>query len=272
MKRTFFGTLILLVFTAPLWASTAAIFTSVTGKVKVKDAQGKKTRTAEKDASVVEGETITAGADAQATLQLFDGSELKVSPSTSFVLEKMQQPSLKDKVISFKLELGKLFASVKKLTSSKSSFEIEAGGVVCGVRGTEYWMDFNPTTGKVDVFVADGTVWSTADDQTEVLHAGQGGSWQDGTWTPNQPPAGNPPPANNNGNSGDNNGNNHPGFIASNPFYGFNGTGQDDFTGPLSDLPNGINGVTGGITGDGVAGLGAHINLSLQLGFPQYLP
>ena len=266
MKRILLTTLILLAFTAKPWAATtSALFTSVTGKVKVKDAGGKKTRAAEKDASVVEGETITAGADAQATLRLFDGSELKVSPNTSLVLEKMQQPSLKDKVLRFKLELGKLFATVKKLASSKSSFEIESGGVVCGVRGTEYWMEYNPSTGKVDVFVTDGTVWSTDNGQTHVLQAGQGGTWVNGSWTPNQPSAGNPPPGNNNGG-------NHPGFIASNPFYGFNGTGQDDFTGPLSDLPNGINGVTGGITGDGVAGLGAHINLGLQLGFPQYLP
>lgn len=267
MKRNFLTTLVLaLLFPAAgLWAATNAVFTSVTGKVEVKDAQGKNTRAAEKDAAVVEGEHISAGPDSQATLRLFDGSKVDISPNTAFVLEKMQQPSLQDKVFQFKLELGKLFATVKKLASSKSSFEIEAGGVVCGVRGTEYTMEYNPSTGKVDVLVLTGTVWSTSNGQTQVLQGGQGGSWSHGSWTPHQPPTGgNPPPTTNN--------DHHPGFIASNPFYGFNGTGSDDFNNHLTNLPSGLPGITGNLGNNGVAGLAAHVNLNIQLKFPQYLP
>ncbi len=266
MKRTFLTTLVLaLLFpTAGLWAATNAVFTSVTGKVEVKDAQGKNTRAAEKDAAVVEGEHISAGPDSQATLQLFDGSKVDISPNTAFVLEKLQQPNLDDKVIQFKLELGKLFATVKRLATAKSSFEIEAGGVVCGVRGTQYWMEYNPSTGKVNVLVLDGTVWSTTNGQTQILHAGDGGSWDHGSWTPHPPPTGgNPPPTT---------GNLHPGFIASNPFYGFNGNGSDDFNSHLTNLPSGLTGVTGTIGNTGVVGLAAHNNLNLQLKFPQYLP
>ncbi|SRR5579871_1084982 len=264
MKRILLLALVLLA-PAGLWAATEAAFTTVAGKVEVKDAKGTKTRDAKVDGKVVEGEVISAGADGQATLRLFDGSEVNVSPNTIFTVEKLQQPSLQDKVIQFKLSLGKLFATVRKLASSKSSFEIEAGGVVCGVRGTEYSMEYNPSTHKVDVLVITGTVWSTANGQTQVLHGGQGGSWFHGSWTPHQPPTGgNPPPTTNN--------NQHPGFIASNPFYGFNGNGSDDFNNHLTNLPGGLTGITGDLNNNGVAGLSGHVNLNLQLGFPQYLP
>jgi len=265
MNRIVLAALLLLVSSPNIWAATEAAFTAVTGKVQIKDAKGKHSRTAKMDGKVVEGESISAGADGRATLRLFDGSEVKVSPNTTFTVEKLQQPSLQDKVIQFKLSLGKLFATVKKLASAKSSFEIEAGGVVCGVRGTEYSMEYNPSTGKVNVFVTEGTVWSTTNGQTQTLHGGQGGSWFHGSWTPQQSPTGgNPPPSTNN--------NQHPGFIASNPFYGFNGNGSDDFNNHLTNLPGGLPGITGNLGNNGVAGLGAHVNLNLQLGFPQYLP
>jgi hypothetical protein len=37
-----------------------------------------------------------------------------------------------------KLSFGKVLSQVEKLASSHSSFEVEAGGVVCGVRGTAF--------------------------------------------------------------------------------------------------------------------------------------
>ncbi|HTC19770.1 MAG TPA: FecR family protein [bacterium] len=257
MKRIFLLAMILLLPAGTLRASTNAVFTSVTGKVEIKGHKGHPSRRAHPDSTVSEGERVVAGPDAQATLKTFDGSEIQVSPNTDFSLEKLEQPGPQDKIIQFKLVVGKLFASVKKLVSSKSSFEIEAGGVVCGVRGTEYSVFYDPSTGKVDVLVTEGTVWSTAQGLTHEFHGGQGGTFLNGNWTPHQPPAG--------GNPG-------LGFIRSNPFYGFNGTGQDDFNNPLTDLPGGIKGVTGQIGSNGVAGLGAHSLLNLQLGFPQYLP
>jgi hypothetical protein len=146
---------------------------------------------------------------------------------------------------------------VNKLFSSRSSFEIEAGGVVCGVRGTKYSVFYDPSTGKVDVAVTEGTVWSTADGHTQEFHGGQGGSYLNGIFIVPPSAAGKPGGI---------------GFITSNPFYGFNATGSDDFNTPLTDLPGGVDGITGHIRGDGVAGLGAHNILNLQLGFPQYLP
>ncbi len=257
MKPIFLMTNILFIPAGILSAATEAIFTSVTGKVQIMGEKGHKSLAAQKDAAVVEGQRIVTGPAGQATLKTFDGSEIQISPNTDFRLEKLQQLGAKDKVIQFKLAVGKLFAQVNKLFSAKSSFEMEAGGVVCGVRGTQYSVFYDPSTGKVDVLVTEGTVWTTGNGQTHEFHGGQGGSFSNGNFNPPPPPKGGTPGV---------------GFISSNPFYGFNGTGKDDFNNSLTNLPGGIGGITGDIGNKGVAGLGGHVLLNLQLGFPQYLP
>ena len=156
------------------------MFTSVNGKVQVKTSKGKKTRSAKKDAAVIEGERIKTDKTSTATLRLFDGSELQISPNTEFALSKLQQPTLKDKVIRFKLLVGKLFAKVKKLATSKSSFEIEAGGVVCGVRGTQYSYSYDPATNQVTVHVDEGTVYLNSNGNTYIFTAGQTATFDNG--------------------------------------------------------------------------------------------
>ena len=119
-----------------------AIFKSVNGEVQVKTKKGhKKTIVAQKKLIVGEGDRIITQKDSSAVLSLFDGSELTVLPKTDFVLSKLEKPTAQDKILQFKLFVGKLVAEVQKLTTSSSSFEIEAGGVVCGVRGTHFSME-----------------------------------------------------------------------------------------------------------------------------------
>ncbi len=150
----------------PLWAdnisSTSqpnqAIFVSVDGDVEVILDNGKKTIAAKKDLTVIEGARIIAKTDSSAVLRLFDGSELTVSPQTEFALTKMQKPSAQDKAFKFDLFIGKLEAVVKALTTANSSFEIEAGGVVCGVRGTRFWMECDPRIREVLLNVDEGKV------------------------------------------------------------------------------------------------------------------
>lgn len=182
---------------SPAWAApNQGVFTSVSGQVQIKAKSGQKTRVAQKDSTVVEGESIVTDKNSKATLQLFDGSKLDISPGTNFQLAKLQKPSVQDKVMQFKLFVGKLFASVKKLASSKSSFEIEAGGVVCGVRGTQFSLDYNPGQSKVDLSVIEGTVYANSGGNSNVFTAGQNQEFINGN------PTGNPNGNNSNPNTG----------------------------------------------------------------------
>lgn len=155
-----------------------AVFTNVKGKVEVKK-KGSKNRSVKKDSTASVGDRIVADKDANATLRLFDGSELKIGSKTDFQLTKLTEGE-KDKNIKFKLAAGKLWAKVKKLASRRSSFEIEAGGVVCGVRGTEYSVQYDPESGKVILDVDDGTVWTDSNGQTHTFTAGQDGEFLNG--------------------------------------------------------------------------------------------
>jgi hypothetical protein len=166
-KMMFVFTLMGLVV-SPIWAATHSdqnqgIFTVVTGKVEVKTKKGHKTKTAEKDLTVFQGDRIITQDNSSATLRFFDGSTLDISPKTEFVLSKLQKPTdtSQDKILQFKLVIGQLLAAVQKLTTSKSSFEIEAGGVVCGVRGTKFSLCCNGNhVPQVQLKVFEGIVYA----------------------------------------------------------------------------------------------------------------
>ncbi|HVM32970.1 MAG TPA: FecR domain-containing protein [bacterium] len=140
--------------------SETGTFISVTGTVTIKSQYGKNNRLAQAGSTVSQGERVITDKDSSAVLQFFDGSQLTIKPGTDFWLSKLQKPSDKDKILKFKLLAGNLLAKVTKLASTNSAFEVEAGGVVCGVRGTEFSMNYDPSTNKLTLTVLEGSVFS----------------------------------------------------------------------------------------------------------------
>ena len=209
MKLFYSLAIILVLAVSGAWAApdetnpptNEGVFTSVTGKVQAKKS-GNKTRVVKNGSIVKAGEKITTSKDGKAVLRFFDGSELKVSPKTQFTISKLEKQGLQDKAIKFKLAVGDLWASVKKLSSSKSSFEIESGGVVCGVRGTKYSYSYNPDTKQVTVHVDEGTVYLNSDGHTFIFTAGQTGNFSNGE------PGKTNPPGSSGGTGGETGGNN----------------------------------------------------------------
>ena len=238
-------------------------FISVSGKVTV--SHGKRSRKVHKNSTVNEGDTVATGKKSSAALRFFDGSEMKVMSNTRFTISKLAKTS-EDKIFNFNLAVGKLKAFVKKLTTSHSAFEIDAGGIVCGVRGTEYEVDFDPHQDKVDIVVTEGSVWAKSGGETYQYGAGgqghfigrkpnPGGGQDQGSKGPGkktqgsstaQPPG---PPDN---------------FT---PFYGMGGNRPDPFQ-PLTGGPPDINRITNKTGDDTLLGLGAH-TLILQLKYPE---
>lgn len=162
----------------PSWSaidqlSTQAYFASVKGKVTVQNPTRTKNRTAHKQSRVQEGDRITTGKKGKATLVMFDGSELEIGPESSMTIAKLEKPSALEKVLKFKLLVGHLLARVKKLATSSSSFEVEAGGVVCGVRGTVFAIQYVPSTHSLFVNVVEGAVYTQQGSKEITLAAGQ---------------------------------------------------------------------------------------------------
>lgn len=88
------------------------------------------------------GDRILTRAGSYAYLEFRDGGMVEVSPNSDFKvsLASVQPDSLRAR---FLLAYGKTIAMVKKLSSASSVFEIEAGGVVSGVRGTIYSVEYD---------------------------------------------------------------------------------------------------------------------------------
>lgn len=273
MKRILLAVLAAALASNLAWAALApktsqGVLTSVNGKVEIQDRKSAR-RTAQNASLVAEGEKVITGVDSKATLRMFDGSELRIQPQTEFRVVKSQNPSGTEKVLKFRLLVGKVFASVKKLTSAKSSFEVEAGGVICGVRGTEYSVQYDPVTGKVNVQVMDGSVWTTANGKTFTFQGGQGGSFTNGHPDTD---------ANGAGNGGQGGGSNGQGGGSTsqggpndfNPFYGFDGTsGESDPHASIADCSFGLDDITAGVGNDGRTNQSGQ-GLVLQFGFPEY--
>jgi hypothetical protein len=182
--------------------SASGTFVTVTGTVKIENQKGHHSRLAQVGSVVVEGQRVVTDKDSSAVLQFFDGSQLTIKPSTDFWLSKLQKPSDTDKILQFKMFAGSLFAKVTKLASSNSSFEIEAGGVVCGVRGTEFSMSFNADTKTLTLTVLEGTVFSDIDGKITPYGVGSqvtfvNGQFQGITSGPGSPNTGNDKGGNN---------------------------------------------------------------------------
>jgi hypothetical protein len=169
---------------------TQATFTSVTGIVTLIGPNGQAPQTVVLGSTAQEGDKVLVEKDSSATLKMFDGSQLQIGAESSVLLSKLRKPSWRDKLLAFQLLVGQVTAQVKKLASSNSSFEIEAGGVVCGVRGTKFTMDYNLADRTLDLDVLEGTVYTQANGGPETDYAaGQTGHFKNlPGFHPNGPP------------------------------------------------------------------------------------
>ncbi len=148
-----------------------AAFLSVSGQVSVKNVQGS-IRKGAKDSEVYWGETVRVDQDSLAALRFFDGSNVEINPNSQLMITSMNHPTDQQKEIRLRLMAGWVLAKVEKLKTASSLFEIEAGGVVCGVRGTQFSVEYEPNQETVDLKVMEGTVYAKAQDKTYFLNGG----------------------------------------------------------------------------------------------------
>ena len=177
----------LVVFPYAAGAAETGAFLSVKGKVSVKSASGENTP-AKAGSEVSQGDKLSTEAGGEAVIRFFDGSQVSLKPGTEVEVDRLEKPSATDKALRFKLLVGRLLAKVQKLVSSKSSFEIEAGGVVCGVRGTEFSMDYDSAKDQLELHVVSGMVSAKAGGVERNYNAGESAQFNHGS--PRDPQSG----------------------------------------------------------------------------------
>lgn len=94
--------------------------------------------------SAAEGESVQVGdelitkGNSEMTLSLNDNTMVHIAADSQVRVADLAPNTSQGFTSRIELLLGNILSEVEKLNESKSSFEIEAGGVVCGVRGTAF--------------------------------------------------------------------------------------------------------------------------------------
>lgn len=97
--------------------------------------QGEK---AEEEEVVESGDEIITKTNSDMTLTLDENTLVHIPANSDVKVDQLMPNSSKGFVSRLKLVEGKVLCEVERLQETQSSFEVSAGGVICGVRGTAF--------------------------------------------------------------------------------------------------------------------------------------
>lgn len=118
-----------------------------------------------------ESDGVTTGDDGLVYLEFQNGGTVELGAKSNITIKKLEITP-QDFRTRFFLAWGKFRAKVKKLTSSNSSFEVEAGGVVAGVRGTVFGVDYDQAKKEVDAETYEGSIFTRSGGKEEIVDKG----------------------------------------------------------------------------------------------------
>lgn len=108
--------------------------------------------------SLHQGDTVSTAENASIRLLMKDKSVLALGARSRFTIKSYKiKARRKERSVSLKMWVGRLWARVTKATGSEVNFRVESGNAVAGVRGTELFTDVNEG-GDMKCTVAEGSV------------------------------------------------------------------------------------------------------------------
>ncbi len=112
-------------------------------------------------------------ANANTYLDFADGSRVAIAQGTTFRLDGCSQPKAPNlpPLIRFSLMLGRIWARIAP--ESGRQVQVSTERVVCGNRGTTFWLSYNRAQKLTTVHVDEGSVTVTTGGKTTVVNAGQ---------------------------------------------------------------------------------------------------
>lgn len=125
------------------------------------------------------GDEIKVGDNSEATLTMQSDTQVHLSADTDLKVGQIEPNADNGFFSRLVVIAGTILADVKKnLMDSHSSFEVEAGGVVCGVRGTAFEVSNN--NGDVETLTHEGQVAMSSGGETHLVSAGNASSFHGG--------------------------------------------------------------------------------------------
>jgi hypothetical protein len=126
---------------------------------------------AEAPAKVEADDQILTGKDGQVFLQFKDGGTMEIGPSSDMKIKDLDIKADTFKA-RFAMAFGKLKTVIHKLTSANATFEVEAGGVVTGIRGTTFEVDYDKDKNAHTTKTYEGTVVDRVNGKDQVVNKG----------------------------------------------------------------------------------------------------
>ncbi len=151
----------------PAFADPNAVVVYVQGTVTIIKTDGSE-RAAALGSEVSESDTLATGAASQVRVRLFDKSLVRLGQASKAQMSQLRFDGAESKSVSVKLMVGKLWASVSKLVSAGSRFEVSTQSAVAGVRGTEFAVLLG-SSGDSSITTAEGSVAVRANDGSERI-------------------------------------------------------------------------------------------------------
>lgn len=120
----------------------AAIVASVEGRVDIHRFdtvyQEWQTQTVEPDMLIRQGQTLQAYDGASCLLRMSDGSIVEVAENSRMSVATINEEKDGTRTVSLKVTIGRLFATVKKMVTPESRFEVDTPMLTVAVRGTTF--------------------------------------------------------------------------------------------------------------------------------------
>jgi len=123
--------------------------------------------------ALAENDWIQTGADSKAYLEFQNGGIVEVGPNSNIKVSQLDITPT-DFRARFLLAVGEFKAKVAKLTTASSVFEVEAGGVVCGVRGTVFGVNYDKTQNAVSAQTFEGAIFTRSGGKEALVEKGYG--------------------------------------------------------------------------------------------------
>lgn len=162
-RKTLIYLILLTSFLLPsrLWAATAqGVFTVVKGKVEIHREGKAKAIKAKVGVKVFAQDKITADKNSRAKIVMNDENILNLSPDSQVVLEDYSHnPQQGEKKVVLQLVYGKVRSTVKqKYDEEKNVYRVKTPSAVAGVRGTDFFVDYNRQNQQSQVVTFEGQV------------------------------------------------------------------------------------------------------------------
>lgn len=151
-----------LVASANAFAADHGLFMVVKGTVKIISGKDKSQNAAKVGSKVFSGDTVVTEKDSRAKIVMADRNVLQLSPDTKFEITNYKTSAVEsERTAQLALMQGKVRAQVEQKYGEKNKFEMKTPTAVAGVRGTQYVIQYNPSTAVTSIMVMSGKVIAT---------------------------------------------------------------------------------------------------------------